>query len=110
MTKDAILERVRFHAELRGLSHHTIAEYCSKVKLFQNHYDKSADQLDITDIQNYLHYLLYDKKLSPASINTYNSGLRFLYNIVLDMPLNLYKIPCHRKLRVYVIDNSNYRR
>jgi site-specific recombinase XerD len=99
MTKEEILERVKFHAELRGLSRHTIEEYYIKAKMFQNHYDKPATELDVTDIQNYLHHLKYERKLTTGSINTYNSGIRFLYNVALDMPLNLHKIPCHRKMR-----------
>lgn len=101
MTKEEILERVKFHAELRGLSKHTVEEYCIKAKLFQNHYDKPATELDVTDIQNYLHYLKTERNLSTGSINTVNSGLRFLYNVVLDKPLNLHKIPCIRKVRSF---------
>ena len=101
MTKEEVLERVRFHAELRGLSKHTVGEYCSKAKLFQNHYGKPATELNISDIQNYLHHLKFERKLSATSINTMNSGLRFLYNVALDTPLNLHKIPCMRKVRSF---------
>ena len=97
MTKQDVLERVQFHTELRGLSKNTQKEYYTKAKLFQNHFDKPATELDIEDIQEYLHYLYIEKHFSSASVNTYNSGLRFLYNIALDIPINLYKIPCHKK-------------
>lgn len=99
MTKEEVLERVKFHGEMRGLSHHTINSYCEKVKAFQNHFGKPATELDVTDIQTYLHYLLTVRKQRTGSINVCNSGLRFLYNIALDTPLNLHKIPCHRKTR-----------
>ena len=69
--------------------------------MFQNHFNKPATELNIGDIQEYLHYLFIEKNLSSGSINTYNSGLRFLYNIALDMPINLYKIPCHKKKHRY---------
>jgi site-specific recombinase XerD len=101
MTQEEILERVRFHAELRGLSHHTVIEYITKAKLYQQHYGKPADELGLTDIQNFLHYLQHERQVAPGSLNTYNSGLRFLYNVVLDKPLNLHKIPCQRKLRSF---------
>lgn len=97
MTKEEILQQVKFHTELRGLSKNTQKQYFIKAKLFQNYYDKPATDLDITDIQNYLHYLLTVRKLSIGTINTFNSGLRFLYDVVLDIPLNLNKIPCLRK-------------
>jgi site-specific recombinase XerD len=99
MTKEEILQKLVFDTKLRGLSKNTQEEYYTKAKQFQNYYDKPATELTIEDIRNYLYYLLNEKGLSSGSINTYNSGLRFLYNITLDMPLNLHKIPCHRKQR-----------
>ena len=97
MTKEEVLERVEFHTKLRGLCKNTQLEYYFRAKGYQNHFNKSATELDIEDIQEYLHYLYVEKQLRSASVNTYNSGLRFLYNIVLDIPINLYKIPCHKK-------------
>ncbi len=101
MTMEQVLEQVVFHAELRGLSRHTVVEYYTKAKHFQNYYGKSATELDVYDIQNYLHYLYKEKKYCKGTVNTYNSGLRFLYNVVLDQPLNLFKIPCHKKQRQF---------
>ena len=43
--------------------------------------------------------MLTQRKLRPGSINTYKSGLRFLYQIVLDMPLETTKIPCQKNNR-----------
>lgn len=99
MTKEEILQKLKFETRLRGLSKNTQDEYYTKVKQFQNHYDKPATELTVEDIKNYLYYLLTEKGLSPGTINTYNSGLRFLYNVTLDMPINSNKIPCHRKQR-----------
>lgn len=48
-----------------------------------------------------MYYLMNEKGLSPGTINTYNSGLRFLYRVTLEIPINLNKIPCHRKLRKF---------
>ena len=97
MTREEILAKVKFHTELRGLSKNTQEEYYTKTKAMQDHFDKPATELNIEDIQKYLHYLYTEKKLTSGSVNTYNSGIRFLYNIVLDIPLNNYKIPCHKK-------------
>ena len=97
MTKEEVLSKVKFHAELRGLSKHTQEEYYIKAKMFQNHFGKPATELDISHIQSYLHHLRTERKLADGSVNTYNSGLRFLYNIVLDKPLNLHQVPCIRK-------------
>jgi site-specific recombinase XerD len=45
------------------------------------------------EISAYLHYLLKEKKLNPASVNAQNSSLRFLYGVTLDRLLNTKKIP-----------------
>lgn len=99
MTKEQILQKLLFDTRLRGLSKNTQDEYYTKVKNFQNHYDKPATELSVEDIQEYLHYLVTQKGLSSGTVNTYNSGLRFLYNITLEKPINIHKIPRHRKKR-----------
>jgi integrase/recombinase XerD len=101
MTKEEVLEKLQFDTILRGFSKNTQEEYYTKVKRFQNYFDKPASELNIEHIQNFLYYLLTEKGLSSGSINTYNSGLRFLFNVTLDIPLNLNKIPCHRKQRKF---------
>ncbi len=99
MTKEEILQKLLFDTRVRGLSKNTQDEYYTKVKLFQDHFDKPATELTVKDIINYLHYLLTEKGLAPGTVNTYNSGLRFLYNITLDMRININKIPRIRKQR-----------
>ncbi len=98
MTKEEILQKLQFDTKLRGLSKNTQAEYYTKVKQFQNYYDKPATELTLEDIKNYLYHLL-EKGLTRGTINTYNSGLRFLYTVTLEIPIDLNKIPSHRKLR-----------
>jgi len=99
MTKEEILEKLKYEAILRGLSKNTQDEYYTKAKQYQDYYDKPATELNIDDIKNYLYYLLTEKGLSPGTINTYNSGLRFLYNTTLNSPVNGNQIPCHHKQR-----------
>lgn len=98
MTKAEILEKLKRDTIIRGLSKNTQDEYYTKAKLFQNYYDKPATELDVNDIKNYLYYLLTEKCLAPGTINTYNSGLRFLYNTTLESPIDDNKIPCHHKV------------
>lgn len=101
MTQQEVLERVRFYAELRGLSETTCNGYCSTVRRFQKHYGKPATELNLADIQDFLHYLLEERKNTGGSVNRNNSGLRFLYTVALDSPLNLNKIPFLRNLRKF---------
>ena len=51
MTKDEVLAKLVFDVELRGLSKNTQNEYYSRVKSFQDHYNKPATELDIEDIR-----------------------------------------------------------
>lgn len=99
MTKEEVLAKLKFDVELRGFSKHTQAEYYTKVKLFQDHFDKPATELDVEDVREFLHYLTTKKKLAPESVNTYNSGLRFLYGVTLNVNFNTRQIPRHRKPR-----------
>jgi Site-specific recombinase XerD len=89
MTIEEVLAKLKFELELRGLSKHTQAEYYTEVKLFQDHFDKPATELDIEHIRQYLHYLTAEKNLASGSVNTYNSELRFLYNAILDVNLDI---------------------
>lgn len=97
MTKEEVLEKVRFHSELRGHASGTTKEYILITKQFQDYYDKPATELDITDVQGYLHYLLTERKLAKVTVNAHNSILRFLYSFALDRPLDVRAIPCAPK-------------
>lgn len=101
MTKEQVLEKSQFDVELRGLSKHTQAEYYTKVKIFQDHFNKPATELDEKDIRKFLHYLSTEKWLTSGSVNSYNSGLRFLYGVTLNATLNYKQIPRHRRQRKF---------
>lgn len=96
MTKEQILQQLKFDMELRGLSKNTQDEYYTKAKIFQNYFNKPATELDERHIRKFLHYLITEKKLTSESVNSYNSGLRFLYGVTLNINLNYKQIPRHR--------------
>lgn len=93
MTKQEILDKMRFDMELRNMSESTIHDYLIRVRSFQDHFDKPADQMSEGEIQEYLHYLLHTRKISPSSVNTHNASIRFVYIHTLDININLRKIP-----------------
>jgi integrase/recombinase XerD len=101
MTKEQVLEKLQFDVELRGLSKNTQDEYYTKAKIFQDYFDKPATELGERDIREFLHYLSTVRKLTSGSVNSYNSGLRFLYGVTLDVNLNCKQIPRHRKKREF---------
>ncbi|EHQ88934.1 tyrosine-type recombinase/integrase [Desulfosporosinus youngiae] len=101
MTKEEVLEKLKFDVELRGLSKNTQDEYYTKAKIFQEYFDRPATELGEQDIRKFLHYLTTEKGLASGSVNSYNSGLRFLYGVTLDINLNIKQIPRHRKQRKF---------
>jgi integrase/recombinase XerD len=101
MTKEQVLEKLKFDIELRGLSKNTQDEYYTKAKIFQDHFNKPATELGEKHIREFLHYLTTVKGLVSGSVNSYNSGIRFLYGVTLDVNLNCKQIPRHRKQRKF---------
>lgn len=97
MTREEILEKVQFQGELRGLSAKTQYNYYLYIRQYQNYYDKPADELTISDVQGYLHYLRMERRLTKGSVDFANSALRFLYRRVLGSPLDEEKIPRYGK-------------
>ena len=101
MKKEEILTNLRKDLELRGRSATTIKEYVSKIQMYQDYYDKPADELGIAEMNDYLHHLLTEKRRSASTVNTYNSAFRFVYGVTLDITLNykkLTRVPQTRRL------------
>ncbi|MCL2577838.1 MAG: phage integrase N-terminal SAM-like domain-containing protein [Defluviitaleaceae bacterium] len=80
MTKQEVLNKLLQDAKLRSLSKHTQDEYYTNAKQFQDYYDKTATEMGIDEVRGYRLNLSEEKHLSSGSVNTYNSGLRFLHN------------------------------
>lgn len=93
MTQEEILEKLIKDMQLRGMSNDTKQSYCSRAKQFMQHYGKSAAELSVQDIREFLYYLSNERKLSPGSVNTVNSALRFLFEITLEQDINYKRIP-----------------
>lgn len=93
MTQEEILKKLDDDVRLRGLSEHTVKEYHTRANVFMRYHQKSADQMGEQEFREFLQYLQYERKLSPASINGYNSALRFLFEVTLEHNLNYKRIP-----------------
>ncbi|HEY5585280.1 MAG TPA: site-specific integrase [Ruminiclostridium sp.] len=93
MDKQQIIEKLIRDVQLRGLSKDTEIGYISKVRHFQEYFDKPATELGEKEIREYLHYLTNYKKLSTSTVNGCNSTLRFLFDVTLEQNLNYKRIP-----------------
>ena len=92
MRQEEILQKLQKDLEMRGRSEETVREYVSKVRMYQEYYGVPAEELGIEAIQEYLHYLYVEKKLSASTVNTYNSAFRFVYGVTLDITMNYKKL------------------
>ena len=63
---------------LQRFSDHTKRSYVTGVKLLSKYYMQSPDTLTNDQIQDYIRYLLEERKLSWGTCNAYLSGLTIL--------------------------------
>ena len=101
MTNEEILQKLEEEIHLRGFSHHTREEYMIRARLLMHYADCPLEELSEQDLRAYLLYLLDVKKLSAATVNVYNSAIRFLYGAILHRHLNYYDIPRLRNVYTY---------
>jgi integrase/recombinase XerD len=72
--------------QLRNLSAPTQRSYIHYVSEYAKYYGVSPEKLGLDDIRNYQLYLIEQRQLSPESINTFVSAVKFLYTVTLEMP------------------------
>jgi site-specific recombinase XerD len=101
MTNEEILQKLEEEIHLRGYSPHTHEEYMLRAKSLMLYTNRPLEELTEQDLRAYLLYLVDVKKLSAASVNGYNSALRFLYGAILHRHLNFYDIPRHKHIYTY---------
>jgi len=99
MTKEEILQKLTKDLEVRGRTPDTVEDYVSRVRRYQDYFDKPADQMGEVEINDYLHYLTTEKKLNPSAMNTHNSALRFVYGVTLEVTLNYKRLPRLKQIR-----------
>jgi len=96
-------QRMSEDMQVRNFSPNTQLSYLQQVSLFARHFGRSPAVLGREEIRTYQVYLTNEKKLSPSSIHTAVSALRFLYKVtlkkgwtfedVLPLPKKQHKLP-----------------
>lgn len=69
---------------LRRFAANTQKNYVSAVAKMAQHYNMSPCKIDGKKVQDYILYLMYERKLAWSSVNIVTSALRFLYNQTLN--------------------------
>jgi site-specific recombinase XerD len=97
---DAVLARMQEDLTLRGLAPNTLDSYLRSARIFLAYSRRPVEQLDTLDIRQFLLYLIREKTVAPATVNTYSAAIRFLFAVTLNRPLNYLQIPRQKAPKV----------
>lgn len=93
-------EIIELYFELKGTPESSQESYYRRMRAFLTFmqvHEKSIEDMNETDIQQYILYLKREKGLSPGTINNYISAIRFFYTYVLQKEWNSQKVPRMRR-------------
>ena len=100
MTNKQLLEKLKEDMEMRGFSKHTKASYYRKAKEITEYFKKPMRQVKIQELRDYLlKYLRQERGLTEKSVNYYNNVIRFIYDVVIDEPINKRQLPLYKGKR-----------
>lgn len=100
MTNKQLLEKLKEDMEMRGFSHHTKDSYYRKAKEITEYFGKPMRQVKIQELRDYLlKYLRQQRGLTEKSVNYYNNVIRFIYDVVIDYPINKRQLPLYKGKR-----------
>ena len=101
-TVSPLRQRMLDDMRMRKFGEKTQADYVRAVRNFTKYLGRAPDTASVEDLRNYQLHLV-DHGVSPASLNSAISGLKFFFNVTLDRPELVAKMqPVHlpRKLPV----------
>ncbi|QEN04559.1 integrase [Thiospirochaeta perfilievii] len=78
--------------ELTGLRPRTVDVYSRAVKQLQDHYDRNPKKITELEVQEYLLYRKNTSKWAPATLNTALCGIRYYYQMMLNVNWELFRI------------------
>ena len=100
MSHEELLTKLEEDMELRGFAKTTKDNYYRKAKEILKYFGKPMEEVTTKELREFLmKYIRETKKISERSSNYYNSVIRFIYDVVLDLPINYKQIPMYKKKR-----------
>jgi integrase/recombinase XerD len=96
----ALRRKFARHLILQRYAKSTNTAYMNAVRFLAHHYGLSPDKLTNSQIQDYLHYLIADRKLSWNTCNVHFSGIKCFYANVLRRKTDLSIPPRPRQKKI----------
>ena len=102
MTNEQLIKKMKEDMKMRNFSKNTYDSYLGKTRDMMRYYgEKRLEEVTTEELREFLlKYLKDERKLSDSSINNYNSVIRFIYDVVLDYPINQKQLPMYKKKRM----------
>ena len=87
----ALRQKMTREMDLRNWAPSTKKSYLKTMTGLANHYMTPPDKISHEMVEDYMIYLIKDKKLSPSTLQSYASRFKFFYNQLLgnEPPLAL---------------------
>ena len=100
MTNKKLIEKLQEDMDMRGFSNYTKDSYLRKAKEIVEYFGKPMRQVTTKELRYFLlKYLRGEKQIGERSVNYYNPVIRFIYDVVLDYPINYKQLPMYKKKR-----------
>jgi len=92
----ALRERMDKDMVLRGMAARTRESYLAALTGLAKHYHKGPDQLNEQEVQDYLFYLINERKLAWSTCNIATNAFKFFYHVTLKQRAVDFCIPRRR--------------
>lgn len=86
-------QRMISELQLQRKSPHTVRAYLRSVKQLAGYYNRSPDQISLTEVREFFRHLIHDQKLAFSSVNVKLAGINFFYIQVLGLSKFELRIP-----------------
>lgn len=99
MTNYELLQKMKEDMRLRNFSKYSFYTYSHKAYEMMKYFNKPMEEVTTDEMRKFLLMLKEEKHLANKTVNYYNSILRFMYEVTLDIELNKKQIPMLKHTR-----------
>ena len=99
-------EKIQLYFDLKGTPDSSRESYWRRMRAFlsfMQNSNKSIEDMNEEDVQQYILFLKKEKGLSAGTINNYISSIRFFYTYVLEKDWNEKKVPRMKRVKTFPV-------